>query len=93
MALQFTQEMSTGTEGNYWKITAVNWHLAGANIKVGLYVDAAARAADKAPLCIKSFDITEDGYFSASDMEDSYLLPYAYARLKEDEFFATATDV
>ena len=103
MALQLSHEAPNGFSGNYWKImqVEVDYNRGEAYCNLCLFKDAAASAADKAPIYNSEWtwsgaDFT--GWFDAATLDVVSQNPQerAYVKIKAETTpidFSTATDV
>jgi hypothetical protein len=91
MALQKTFEQPTGVSPNYIKVMEVNIAGGIARAQVVLFLNAAARAADKNPisLLVYSFPMT----LTDLDAEDNNPFKLTYEYLKTLPEYDGATDV
>lgn len=89
MALQLTQEHSSGVSGNYWHVThlSLNRETDCLEVRIALYKDAAAYAAGKTELCFLNRAFTS----ITPATED--LIAFAYTKLKLLPEFVGAVDV
>lgn len=94
MALELTKELSSGVEGEYWKIEAIEMNPYKTTVRLALYKDAAARAAEKAPL---QYSVHEfygaDNPCSVVALESESAYVLCYDKLKELDEFDGALDV
>lgn len=99
MALELTKEFPSGVSANYWKVhnLSVNFTSMCATVEVGLYVNAAARTAGKAPVETFTFNFdppATDGLLAtAQDVENVNPQKTAYDLLKTLPEFTGAVDV
>ena len=89
--------MPSGITGDYHRIVSVYWDAdQGAQVRVALYLSKEDRDAGRAPMRVNSFVFRPDDEgndpFPSSDLDDNYLLPYCYGKLKDEDYFTGAVD-
>jgi len=97
MALQLEHELLSGVTGNYWKVDriTIDRYKKEIDVYLSLYLDAAARAADKKYIINREYKwLDEEFFLESEDLTETNYIEAIYTKIKaEDDFFATATDV
>ncbi len=94
MALSKDISTQYGVNASYWRVIDVRLNVANkfAEVLVGGYLSAEARADNKLPLQTLVFSVSPDGY-DASFATNENAIRQSYQHLKTLEQFQGATDV
>lgn len=92
MALNKTVEQPSGAAVTYWRVTEAiaNWANKTLLVRVGGYVDEESRREGKTPLTVWQNQYRGDGFPLTVEGKN---VAEVYAAIKQDPFFAGATDV